>query len=144
MEQAQFELLKIFGAGQAGIDWRSRRHWRQDLDESRARAAQPAGASHAALQPDRRAAAVLFLLAYEPYKRREGELTALVLTIHPLSRFLLEIIRIDEAAVFNTGMSISQNISIGIFSAASACGSICCAGPRTDWPARPLGAAAAG
>ena len=56
-----------------------------------------------------------FLLAFEPYKRREGELTALVLTIHPISRFLLEIIRVDEAAVFNTGMSISQNISIAIF-----------------------------
>ena len=55
------------------------------------------------------------LLAYEPYKRRDGELTALLLTLHPISRFLLEIIRIDESAVFGTGMSISQNISIGIF-----------------------------
>ncbi len=55
------------------------------------------------------------LLAYEPFKRRDGELTALVLTLHPISRFLLEIIRIDESAVFGTGMSISQNISIGIF-----------------------------
>ncbi len=52
------------------------------------------------------------LLAYEPYKRRDGELTALVLTLHPISRFLLEIIRVDESAVFGTGMSISQNISI--------------------------------
>jgi phosphatidylglycerol:prolipoprotein diacylglycerol transferase len=58
------------------------------------------------------------LLLYEPYKRRDGELTALVLTIHPVSRFLLEIIRIDESPVFGTGMSISQNISIAIF----ACG----------------------
>ncbi len=56
-----------------------------------------------------------FLLAFEPYKRRDGELTALVLTIHPISRFLLEIIRDDEVAVFNTGMKISQNISIAIF-----------------------------
>jgi phosphatidylglycerol:prolipoprotein diacylglycerol transferase len=55
------------------------------------------------------------LLAYEPYKKRDGELTALLLTLHPISRFLLEIIRIDESAVFGTGMSISQNISIGIF-----------------------------
>jgi prolipoprotein diacylglyceryltransferase len=58
---------------------------------------------------------VVPLLAYEPYKKHQGELTALVLTIHPLSRFLLEIIRVDEASVFNTGMSISQNISIAIF-----------------------------
>jgi phosphatidylglycerol---prolipoprotein diacylglyceryl transferase len=55
------------------------------------------------------------LLLYEPYKRRDGELTALVLSIHPVSRFLLEIIRIDESPVFGTGMSISQNISIAIF-----------------------------
>jgi phosphatidylglycerol:prolipoprotein diacylglycerol transferase len=56
-----------------------------------------------------------FLLAYEPFQRRDGELVALVLTIHPVSRFLLEIVRVDEGAVFNTGMSISQNISIAIF-----------------------------
>jgi phosphatidylglycerol:prolipoprotein diacylglycerol transferase len=55
------------------------------------------------------------ILLYEPYKRRDGEISAIVLTIHPISRFLLEIIRIDESAVFGTGMSISQNISIGIF-----------------------------
>jgi phosphatidylglycerol:prolipoprotein diacylglycerol transferase len=57
----------------------------------------------------------LFLLAYEPYQRRDGELTALVLTIHPVMRFLLEIIRTDEAPVFHTGLSISQNISIALF-----------------------------
>jgi phosphatidylglycerol:prolipoprotein diacylglycerol transferase len=57
----------------------------------------------------------LLVLAYEPYKRRDGELTALVLTIHPISRYLLEVIRVDEAAVFNTGLSISQNISLMIF-----------------------------
>ncbi len=58
---------------------------------------------------------LLLILAYEPYRRRDGELTALVLVIHPISRFLLEIIRVDEAAVFNTGLSISQNISVAIF-----------------------------
>jgi phosphatidylglycerol---prolipoprotein diacylglyceryl transferase len=55
------------------------------------------------------------LLIYEPFKRRDGELTALVLTLHPVSRFLLEIIRVDESPVFGTGMSISQNISIAVF-----------------------------
>jgi phosphatidylglycerol:prolipoprotein diacylglycerol transferase len=55
------------------------------------------------------------LLVYEPYKRWDGELAALVMTIHPITRFLLEIIRVDESAVFNTGMSISQNISLAIF-----------------------------
>jgi phosphatidylglycerol:prolipoprotein diacylglycerol transferase len=56
-----------------------------------------------------------FLLAYEPYKRRDGELTAWVLTIHPVARFLLEIVRVDESPVFHTGLSISQNISIALF-----------------------------
>jgi phosphatidylglycerol:prolipoprotein diacylglycerol transferase len=81
------------------------------------------------------------ILAYEPYKRREGELTALVLVIHPISRFLLEIIRVDESAVFNTNMSISQNISILIFA-----GGVCLwvyllmRPPRiAQWPARVIG-----
>ena len=56
----------------------------------------------------------LFLLAYYPFRKREGELTALLLTIHPISRFLIEIIRTDEAAVFNTPFSISQNISLAV------------------------------
>ncbi len=56
-----------------------------------------------------------FLLAYEPYKRRDGELTAWLLTIHPVARFLLEIVRVDESPVFDTGLSISQNISIALF-----------------------------
>jgi phosphatidylglycerol:prolipoprotein diacylglycerol transferase len=56
----------------------------------------------------------LFLLAYYPYRRRDGELLALTLTLHPISRFLLEIIRVDESAVFSTSMSISQNISVAL------------------------------
>ena len=54
----------------------------------------------------------LFLLAYEPFRRRDGELFALMLTIYPLTRFLLEIIRTDESAIFDTGLSISQNVSL--------------------------------
>ena len=53
------------------------------------------------------------LLAYEPFQRRSGELLALMLTLHPISRYLLEEIRIDEALMFNTGRSISQLISMG-------------------------------
>jgi phosphatidylglycerol:prolipoprotein diacylglycerol transferase len=55
------------------------------------------------------------LLAYEPFQRRTGELLALMLTLHPISRFLLEVIRIDEASMFGTGLSISQLISIAAF-----------------------------
>jgi phosphatidylglycerol:prolipoprotein diacylglycerol transferase len=50
--------------------------------------------------------------AYYPMRRRDGVLVALMLTIHPITRFLLEIIRTDEQAVFGTGMSISQNVSL--------------------------------
>ncbi len=57
------------------------------------------------------------LLAYSPFRRRDGELLALIMTVHPISRFLLEIIRVDEGDVLWTGMSISQNISLGIFAA---------------------------
>jgi phosphatidylglycerol:prolipoprotein diacylglycerol transferase len=52
------------------------------------------------------------LWSYYPFRRRDGELLALLLIIHPVTRFLLEVIRTDEPAVFGTGMSISQNISI--------------------------------
>ena len=54
----------------------------------------------------------LFLLAISPFLHREGMLFALLMTIYPITRFLLEIIRTDETAVFGTGLSISQNVSI--------------------------------
>jgi len=54
----------------------------------------------------------LFLLAYGPFRRRDGEVFALMLTIYPTTRFLLEIIRTDEGAALGTGLSISQNISL--------------------------------
>ncbi|HWB08838.1 MAG TPA: prolipoprotein diacylglyceryl transferase family protein [Pirellulales bacterium] len=60
----------------------------------------------------------LLLLAYYPYRRRDGEVFALMITIHPISRFLQEVIRIDEAGVFGTGLSISQNLSILMLAAA--------------------------
>lgn len=54
----------------------------------------------------------LLLMAYDPFRRRDGELIALALTIYPITRFLLEAIRTDELAIFGTGMSISQNVSL--------------------------------
>jgi hypothetical protein len=56
----------------------------------------------------------LLLLAYAPFRRRDGELVALFLTVYPVTRYLLEQIRTDEAAVFGTGLSISQNVSIAL------------------------------
>lgn len=75
----------------------------------------------------------LFLLAWDPYRRREGELTALTLTLHPISRFMLEIIRVDESAVFGTTMSISQNISLGILVAAIVCWYVVLRRPKGLW-----------
>lgn len=54
----------------------------------------------------------LLLLAVDPFHRRDGELIALALTLYPINRFLLEAIRTDESAIFGTGMSISQNVSL--------------------------------
>ncbi len=54
------------------------------------------------------------LWSYFPYRRRDGEAIALLLIIHAITRFLLEIIRTDEPAVFGTGLSISQNVGIGL------------------------------
>lgn len=53
-----------------------------------------------------------FLLAYYPYRRRDGEVFAWLLTIYPVTRFLIEIIRDDEGAVWPTGLTISQNVSL--------------------------------
>jgi phosphatidylglycerol:prolipoprotein diacylglycerol transferase len=52
------------------------------------------------------------LWTFYPFRRHDGAAIALLLTIHPITRFLLEIIRIDEPAVFGTGMTISQNVSL--------------------------------
>jgi phosphatidylglycerol:prolipoprotein diacylglycerol transferase len=82
----------------------------------------------------------LLLLAWDPYRQREGELTALTLTLHPISRFLLEIIRVDESAVFGTSMSISQNISLGILLGAIVCWYVVLRRPKGLWKGQESGA----
>jgi len=53
----------------------------------------------------------LFLWAWYPYRRRDGEVTAWMFTLYPITRFLMESIRTDELKnIF--GMTISQNISL--------------------------------
>ena len=54
------------------------------------------------------------LLAYDRFRRRDGELTALMLTVYPITRFLIEKLRDDEAAKLGTGLHISQIISLGL------------------------------
>jgi phosphatidylglycerol:prolipoprotein diacylglycerol transferase len=79
----------------------------------------------------------LFLIAYYPYRQQDGEVTALTLTIHAISRFLLEIIRTDEGPVFGTGLSISQNISLVVLAIGIGLWIYILRRPRgVAWPAR--------
>ena len=55
-------------------------------------------------------AAVLWF--FFPFRRRDGEVFAILLTLHPVSRFLIEMIRSDEPKY---PLTISQFISIGLF-----------------------------
>ena len=52
-----------------------------------------------------------FLWVYYPFRRHNGEVIALALTIYPITRILLEYIRDDEAGVFGTPFTPSQWIS---------------------------------
>jgi phosphatidylglycerol:prolipoprotein diacylglycerol transferase len=60
------------------------------------------------------------LWSYYPFRRRDGEVLTLMITLYPIARFLEESIRVDEPAVFGTGLSISQNISIIVLAVAVA------------------------
>jgi phosphatidylglycerol:prolipoprotein diacylglycerol transferase len=66
-------------------------------------------------------AALLAALAvlFTPLARRDGEVFALVLTLHPISRILLEMIRVDEPPALGTPLSISQLISLGLLALAA-------------------------
>lgn len=61
-----------------------------------------------------------FLLAFYPYRQRDGEVFAWLLTIYPITRFLIEAIRDDEGAVRGTGLTISQNVSLVCLAIAAA------------------------
>jgi prolipoprotein diacylglyceryltransferase len=61
-----------------------------------------------------------FLLVYAPFRRRDGEVLALMLTLYPITRFLIERIRTDEPPIFGTGMTISQNVSLIVLVSAAA------------------------
>jgi phosphatidylglycerol:prolipoprotein diacylglycerol transferase len=68
------------------------------------------------------------VVAFRPFARREGEVFALALTLHPISRMLLEAIRVDEPAALGTPLSISQVISIVLLVCAAVTWSIVLAG----------------
>jgi phosphatidylglycerol:prolipoprotein diacylglycerol transferase len=49
---------------------------------------------------------------YYPFRRRDGELMAMLLIVYSISRYLEEVIRVDEAGVFGTNLTISQWVSV--------------------------------
>lgn len=59
----------------------------------------------------------IFLWFYWPYRKRPGEVFALMCLIYPVCRFLLEMIRTDEKGAFGTPFTVSQLVSFGLFSA---------------------------
>jgi phosphatidylglycerol:prolipoprotein diacylglycerol transferase len=64
------------------------------------------------------AAIVCWLLwCYYPFRRRDGAVFALLLTLYPVMRFLEETIRVDEPGQFRTSFSISQWISLLLLAA---------------------------
>jgi prolipoprotein diacylglyceryltransferase len=56
----------------------------------------------------------MLAITFTPFARRNGEVFALVITLHPISRILLEEIRIDEPPALGTPLSISQLMSVAI------------------------------
>lgn len=62
----------------------------------------------------------LLTLAYYPFRRRDGEVIALLLTIYAVTRFILEMIRTDEGSFYATGLTISQNVSLLVLPAVAA------------------------
>jgi phosphatidylglycerol:prolipoprotein diacylglycerol transferase len=73
------------------------------------------------------------LAAFRPFARRDGEVFSLALTLHPLSRILLEAIRVDEPPALGTPLSISQLISVLLLVGAAVSWSVVLSGrpPKT-------------
>ncbi|MBX7071997.1 MAG: prolipoprotein diacylglyceryl transferase [Pirellulales bacterium] len=60
----------------------------------------------------------LFLVAITPFRHRDGEVLAWLMTLHAISRFLLEVVRVDEPGVWGTPLSIAQVISLVLLAGA--------------------------
>ena len=58
----------------------------------------------------------LFLVVWFafPFRNRDGQIFALLFTLYPITRFMLEIIRADEGSQFGTSLTISQIVSLAI------------------------------
>jgi phosphatidylglycerol:prolipoprotein diacylglycerol transferase len=61
-----------------------------------------------------------FLWVLYPFRRHDGDVFAVMLLVYPIARFLLELIRSDEPAQFGTALTISQLVSVAIFTTGAA------------------------
>jgi phosphatidylglycerol:prolipoprotein diacylglycerol transferase len=64
------------------------------------------------------AIALLCWLVY-PYRRRDGEITAMAALLYPINRIAIEFLRWDEAGQFGTRFTISQWVSAGLIAVAT-------------------------
>jgi phosphatidylglycerol:prolipoprotein diacylglycerol transferase len=60
---------------------------------------------------------LLLILAFEPFKRRDGSLMVLFLLVYPIHRFIDEMLRNDTER-YALGMTFSQFVSFGVFACA--------------------------
>ena len=60
----------------------------------------------------------LFLLAFAPFRRRDGAVWAMLLTAYPITRIMLERIRTDEPAAW-AGMTTAENVSLVLLACAA-------------------------
>jgi phosphatidylglycerol:prolipoprotein diacylglycerol transferase len=111
LQDAQEQLQKSGSAAEMQFADGDIRRWTLQQSPERSAPVHPAQV-YAAV--DAGLLALLLWVAY-PFRRRDGEITALMFTLHPPSRFLLEIVRVDEGGQFGTGLTISQWVSIGLF-----------------------------
>ncbi len=75
---------------------------------------------------------LLLLSAYFPLRRRDGEVIGLLMVTYPITRFLIEYLRNDEATFF-AGLTISQTISVALVG-----GRMCVLGVAVDSAERAL------
>jgi phosphatidylglycerol:prolipoprotein diacylglycerol transferase len=111
LDEAQKQLAKSELAVEIGLPDNSVKQWKVLPLPARSAPVHPAQL-YAAI--DAGLLALLLWVVY-PFRRKDGEVTAIMFSLHPPSRFLLEIVRVDEGGQFGTGLSISQWVSIGLF-----------------------------
>ncbi len=56
----------------------------------------------------------ILLAAFYPFRPRDGAVITLAFALYSVSRYLLEIIRVDESGQWGTGLTISQWIGVGV------------------------------